>query len=92
MITIMKEISIIKARIRLNTIPEKRPSTVPKPVLTAAPTSCNSIYSPIKAPNQGPINIPKGGKNIAPTKVPIKAPQTAFLLDHAYLAPNAVDR
>lgn len=64
------------ARINLIIIEVIMPRNVAKPALNACDCSLPANISPMTAPAKRPKIIPKGGKNIIPTSIPIAAPQT----------------
>ena len=51
------------------------------------PSEFSSILAPIKAPRNGPITIPKGGKKQIPIIKPIIEPLTAFFVPPNFFTP-----
>ncbi len=72
----MKYQVIIPEAINLSKVPNKKPINEPKADLKAISEFFPWRSSPIKAPRNGPIIIPKGGNKNNPNIRPIVLPQT----------------
>ena len=62
-------------------MPTKNPARAPNAILIAVYASeFSSALAPRKAPKNGPIIIPRGGKKKTPRIKPITEPLTAFFV------------
>ena len=71
-ISLKKYHVIIPEAISLRSVPARNPINEPKPDFKASLCSFPAVSSPITAPKNGPIIIPKGGKKKSPITKPIR--------------------
>ena len=73
--------------INFSNVPTTKPKNDPKADLKAFFVSELPLISPRKAPANGPMIIPNGGKKNKPTTKPMVLPQTPLLVPPNFLVP-----